>query len=181
MDNDSSINDASSQNSDLSEDSSQRSGDDEVGDNFNNLNAPNLAEMNEDLGDILNNPHLQSPLYTNSRCTLIMIIVLIWTFVAKYSLTKQAHQDLLDIINLILPESSILPKTIYLFKKLLPLTPFIIKYFCPQCMELFPETNGEFECACSQSISYSTKQLVEKGCYFLHVPIFPGTVSIQIQ
>ena len=58
MDNDSSINDASSQNSDLSEDSSQRSGDDEVGDNFNNLNAPNLAEMNEDLGDILNNPHL---------------------------------------------------------------------------------------------------------------------------
>ena len=139
--------------------------DEEVGDNH----IPYL-DNNVNLGEILNDPNLQRPLYTNSTCTLLMVVILISTFVTKYSLTKEAHQDLLNIMDLILPGCSILPKTIYLFKKLIPVLPFTFKYFCPLCSNLFKDSNAILKCPCSDS-TYSRKYLVEKNCYFLHIPI----------
>ena len=52
-----------------------------------------VPAFDEEVGDIDfpyhdYNVDLHCPLYTNSTCTFLMVVILITTFVTKYSLTK---------------------------------------------------------------------------------------------
>lgn len=45
---------------------------------------------------------------------------MLWGFVSRFSLTKQATQSLLDIVRLLLPTDSLLPETVYKFNLFMP-------------------------------------------------------------
>ena len=94
-------------------------------------------------------------------------MVAISSFAAKFALTNDALQALLDILLLFLPDNCNLPKTTYFFKKFLPRNNVKVKYFCPECQVAFKDDGNivySFKCSCNETI-YPITQLVSENCY----------------
>ena len=94
-------------------------------------------------------------------------MVAISSFAAKFALTNDALQALLDILLLFLPDNCNLPKTTYFFKKFLPRNNVKVKYFCPECQVAFKDDGNivySFKCSCNETI-YPITQFVSENCY----------------
>ena len=100
-------------------------------------------------------------------------MVAISSFAAKFALTNDALQALLDILLLFLPDNCNLPKTTYFFKKFLPRNNVKVKYFCPECQVAFKDDGNivySFKCSCNETI-YPITQLVSENCYMFIMSI----------
>ncbi len=115
----------------------------------------------------------QIPLYEGSDITLLQALLLLSAFVARYSITNDALQNLLIFFKIFLPMDSVLPETTFLFKKFLPDSKVSTKYYCPKLCnkknsEILPET---FECSCSPDQRYSKTTLIKKQCYYFMLSV----------
>ncbi len=106
--------------------------------------------------------------YPGCNITQLLAVVVISSFAAKFGLTNEALQALLDISKLLFPANSHLPKTTYFFKKFLGPIGIKIKYFCPECKIGFKKEGDDvvysFKCSCNETI-YSIAQLLSANCY----------------
>jgi hypothetical protein len=93
------------------------------------------------------------------------------TFVARYSLTNDGLQNLLNILGLLLPKDSQLPPTTFLFKKCLPKSNIETKYFCPSCHEPIMEENQVIKCPCSGVEEQTKSDLFLNGCFYLYMSV----------
>jgi hypothetical protein len=97
---------------------------------------------------------------------------MIASFASTSSLTREGLQNLLDLISLLLPDDCCnLPKTTYLFNKIIPPFKPSTKFFCPNCSEPLTETeNNTFHCTCSNT-NFTKEKLIKQRCYYLHFSI----------
>ncbi len=116
-------------------------------------------------------PFWSSPLYADSNVSILLAVILISSFKTTTGLTRQGLQNLLDLILLLMPGDCNLPKTAYLFEKVIPPVQPIPRYFCPYCSEPLTESEtSTFFCHC-KSIILTKKTLVKERCYYLHFSI----------
>lgn len=103
--------------------------------------------------------------------SILQVCLIIAAYATSVSLTNEGLQNLLSLLVVLLPEDSLLPKTVYLFKKLLP--PFDGKtvFFCPKCKNTLEDNNlAELVCACTNT-PFSKKDLVKNGNCYIYLSI----------
>ena len=105
------------------------------------------------------------PLYEGARVNRLQSIVLISQFSLKHGLSTKTLTELLQLLSALLPRETVLPKSVYLFKKevtqLLPHAHLVQKHrYCKTCQSLLSESSV---CGCENS------QLDD----FITIPIAP--------
>lgn len=116
-------------------------------------------------------PIWSRPLYAGSNVSILLAVILISSFKTTTGLTRQGLQNLLDLILLLMPGDCNLPKTAYLFEKVIPQVQPIPRYFCPYCSEpLIESETSTFFCKCKNEI-LTKKTLIKMRCYYLQFSI----------
>lgn len=116
-------------------------------------------------------PIWSRPLYAGSNVSILLAVILISFFKTTTGLTRQGLQNLLDLILLLMPGDCNLPKTAYLFEKVIPQVQPIPRYFCPYCSEpLIESETSTFFCKCKNEI-LTKKTLIKMRCYYLQFSI----------
>ncbi|XP_041829380.1 uncharacterized protein LOC121632190 isoform X2 [Melanotaenia boesemani] len=111
----------------------------------------------------------QKKIYAGSSVTVGALHLLLLTFILKHGLSKAATEDLLDLLNFVVP--GCVPKSLRFLKK--HLTDYSnqaeIHFYCPKCANYLSVEPGN-ECGvCQQRLS--KKGLLEKAYYFLVLPL----------
>lgn len=111
--------------------------------------------------------HLKdTPLYSGSTMSSYQMLVLIFQFVLRHGLSNKVFTELLQLLLVLLPKSTNLPRSVYLFKKLItelfPETKTKVQEYCTQCQKLL-ESSGSV-CTCENE---------RKTNKFVTVPIGP--------
>ncbi|XP_064467860.1 uncharacterized protein LOC135378698 [Ornithodoros turicata] len=116
--------------------------------------------LHEDLNSELSNSTLPG-----SQTTVAAAIVMVMAFVVGHGLSWIALQDLLTMINSMFG-STVLPPTLYLFRKLWAKKKQCLvtyHYYCSRCETVL---NEELHCnACM--VTYTMRQLRAAGCFFV--------------
>lgn len=124
-----------------------------------------------DARKILDQPEWVEPLYNGCCMSTLQVVLIIASFAASISLTNDGLQSLLSLLTLLLPEDSLLPKTVYLFKKLLPPYEGKTIFFCPKCENTLEDNHlTELICACSPT-PLSKKELMKKGNTYIKLSV----------
>ena len=109
------------------------------------------------------------PLYDNANISFGAAITLLMLFTQKFHLSGAALSMLIEMLNILLPPGHLLPKSLYLFKKLFTsLSPSPkFHYFCKECfMKVNKESNQCTNVDCKQSAGPNMKK-----SYFLEFDI----------
>ena len=110
------------------------------------------------------------PLYEGSKVTVGAVIVLLMTFILRHHLPWCTVEDLLMLLQIVLPASSLLPKTRFLFEKPFRACTGIIDfcYYCPVCF-VKVETRHINECLnCNETVNLD---LYKSGNFFITLPL----------
>ena len=102
---------------------------------------------------------------------LLLVIIMIGTFVARYFFTNNAFQHLLNIFTLLLPKDSKFLPTKYLFNKCLPKSQIKKNLFCPSSTGKLIEKDSSFIFPYDKKEHYHKTELVKKGCFYLFMSI----------
>lgn len=102
---------------------------------FADIDEADNLDMDSAADTELDDTSYSQPLYTGSKLSVGTVIVLVMTFVLRHHLPWCAVEDLLMLLQIILPASSLLPKTRFLFEKPFSACSGIIEfcYYCPFC------------------------------------------------
>lgn len=86
-----------------------------------------------------------TPFYAGSNLSSFQAMVLIFQFVLKHSLSNKVFTELLQLLLVLLPGSTQLPKSVYLFKKffadVFPATSTQLHYCCSNCQKILSSSN----------------------------------------
>lgn len=141
-------------------------------------------EFNEDLGvefegeagqhdSILNMKDPERPLYPGSNVSRAQAFLAVMSFIIRHSLTNTCVEDLLELIDLICPNT--LPKTRYLLYKNIKLGSEHCKahLFCEHCLTYICVYSGirEHKQCPGCDAQMDTDQIFKKGCFFLYISI----------
>jgi len=102
------------------------------------------------------------PLYEGSSLSADTAYLLVSSYMCRYSLTGRAREDLLHLLQLLLPQSSSLSSPLYLLKKKAnystDITPDFY-YFCPNYYSVFAENKVSIcpNQICSAALNQSTQ------------------------
>ncbi|XP_071855403.1 uncharacterized protein [Apostichopus japonicus] len=114
--------------------------------------------------------NLQSPIFHGSLLSHAHLLLLVMAFVLKHQLTGTCLEDLLSLLNLMVPGSIVLSK--YLFQKqFLKCANNIQKHFFCNCCLVYLGENPDIDSCPDCSTSFNLKKSEKKGNYFLYVPI----------
>ena len=110
------------------------------------------------------------PLYEGSKLTVGAVIVLLMTFILRHHLPWCAVDDLLMLLQLVLPVSSLLPKTRFLFEKAFRTCTGIIEfsYYCPYCFAIVESKHINNCSSCNKTIACD---LYKTGNFFITLPL----------
>ena len=114
---------------------------------------------------------MDEPLYENSPVTLGQCLLLLMAFVLGNNLTNVAVGNLLNLLSMILPIGSRLPRTKYLFDIYFSTFKEGLehKFYCPSCQTLF-QNNQKLKCVICE-VEYEEQVLLQNGSFFLYLPI----------
>ena len=89
------------------------------------------------------NMDIQPPkLFTGSVVTSVSSQLALNSFISRHHLTKNAQEDLFKLLQLHIPKDSLIPTSVFTFRKYSLLNPLcaqhISHYMCPQCYTLLP-------------------------------------------
>ena len=88
-----------------------------------------------------------TPFYSGSSISSFQAMILIFQFVLKHSLSNRVFTELLQLLLTLLPTTTKLLKTVYLFKKffadLYPETTTLIHYYCSTCQKILPSSDSQ--------------------------------------
>ena len=95
--------------------------------------------------------HLKdTPLYSGSTLSSYQTLVLIFQFVLRHGLSNKVFTELLQLLLVLLPKSTNLPRSVYLFKKLItelfPETESKVQEYCTQCHKLLKSSGSVCTC-----------------------------------
>jgi len=112
------------------------------------------------------------PLYDGSTLTVGAAVVLIMTLALRHHLPWVAVDDLLALMQIVLPASSLLPRSRYLFEKLfMPCTGINeVHYYCPFCFSYISESNSRTG-NCPQCKEEIKVDLYKNGNFFITLPL----------
>ncbi|XP_041939023.1 uncharacterized protein LOC121700235 [Alosa sapidissima] len=145
----------------------------ENSDDYSDINFQTRS-LNPDLNmpNVDTDPHkspMDSPLHPGSEVTLAQCIVLILAFALRHSLPSKAIEDLLKLLNVILPPINILPHSLHIFKKCIqdPSDDIRVHLFCKCCgANLAKETS-----LCEHCGDDTNKDNVKEGDFFISLSI----------
>ena len=111
------------------------------------------------------------PLYDGSRLTLGLTLFTIMSFVVAHHLTGAALQDLLSMLEILLPAGSLLPLTKYLFNNHFSQFQHGVELYvyCSVCNTLLG-TSEIVNCTVCEK-QYNKKDLINDGCFFMYMKI----------
>ena len=118
----------------------------------------------------------EHPIHPTSHCTKGQLFSLVIAFFLRHRITKTALQDLLSLLNIVIP--GCISKTKYFIQRyfLKGSSEFVSHYYCPECETYLGKENTAtnletiFFCpSCKQNVSLD--QCSSKGKYFLSSPI----------
>ena len=113
---------------------------------------------------------MRKPLYNGTTITLGLAVLMIMSFVLIHGLTSHALSDLLNLLTLLLPRDSIIPQTIYHFKRFLNYNNDIAYHLlCPHCSYLLG-TGDNVKCLIC-NMTFNKKELMDKGSFFIYMSI----------
>ena len=116
--------------------------------------------------------HIQPPkLFPGSSVSSVSSELAISSYISRHQLTKQAQEDLFDLLQLHVPEGSSIPSSVFAFRKYSVLNPLsaqhLCYYVCPLCYAALPD---KFCDVCpNQSCGKSLEQ--ESLAYFFTISI----------
>ena len=110
------------------------------------------------------------PLYEGSSVTVGAAVVLIMTLALRHHLPWVALEDLLALMQIFLPVSSLLPRSRYLFEKLFRSRDGIneLHYYCPFCSSYLSNSHVDMCAQCNKRIEVD---LYRKGNFFIVLPL----------
>ena len=84
-------------------------------------------------------------LFQDSVVSCISSELAINSYISRHHLTKQAQEDLLQLVQLHVPQDSSVPSSVFTLRKYSLLNPVsakhILHYMCPQCYTVLPDKN----------------------------------------
>ena len=114
---------------------------------------------------------LDEKVHQKLDCTKGELLTLVLSFYLRHGLSKSALQDLLSLLNILVP--GCIPETLYFIKKFLfnsPVMDVTVHYYCRIC-EGYMGTNEEKNVCLTCNITEPTKDSIKGGRYFLVKPI----------
>ena len=110
------------------------------------------------------------PLYEGCRVSVGAAVVLIMTLTLRHNLSWVAVEDILTLMNFLLPISSLMPKSRYLFEKLFMARRNLIDvhYYCPFCFSYITDSHTS---SCARCLKTIDTDLYKSGHFFLHLPL----------
>lgn len=138
------------------------------------INADVESDESIDENDIGEECHdkRQQPIYSGAKVTLGSCLLLVITFVFKYSMTGQALCDLLRLLTLICPDDSILPDSLHLFWKWFEDVKDPVKFhrYCSSCHMLLTDRDLQIGICPNASCGKCVKDDSEIS-HFIEIPI----------
>lgn len=116
------------------------------------------------------NPHYHRPLYDGCAVTVGAAIVLIMALSLRHNLPWVAVEDILTLLQFLLPSSSLLPRSRFMFEKLFRTREHLIDihYYCPHCFAYLSSSHVSSCAHCKLDID---TDLYKSGNFFLHLPL----------
>jgi Transposase family tnp2 len=110
------------------------------------------------------------PLYEGTSVTVGAAVVLIMTLALRHHLPWVAVDDLLAMMHIVLPVSSLLPRSRYLFEKLFRSCAGIydLHYYCPHCYSYLSHSEVDICAHCNKHIQVD---LYRNGNFFITLPL----------
>lgn len=113
-------------------------------------------------------------IYEGANITVSQSVLLIQSFALRYALSQSAIGDLLQLINILLPDPSRLPQSYYTFSKCFPDPRTSVKTVmcCSNinCRCIMPLHNDNNNCPTCGS-KYSEQQSLKDGSYFISISL----------
>ena len=114
----------------------------------------------------------QTVLFQNCPLTVTSSLLLIKKYQMRHNLTQEALSDLLQLMRLHFPTPNLLPRSLYLFNKQLPLLRDLLEfnYFCSRCLQ---EVSNKDESICTNSSCGCSLSGPGAISSFIEVPLEP--------
>ena len=119
----------------------------------------------------------QAMVFQNCPLTVTSSLLLIKKYQMRHKLTQEALSDLLQLMRLHFPTPNLLPSSLYLFNKELPVlgNPLEYTYFCSRCLQELPSKD---ESTCSNSACGYSLSGPGAISSFIEVPLEPQLVTL---
>ena len=116
-------------------------------------------------------------IFQNCPLTVTSSLLLIKKYQMRHKLTQEALSDLLQLMRLHFPTPNLLPSSLYLFNKQLPLLgqPLEYTYFCSRCLQ---ELSSKDESVCSNSSCGYSLSGARAISSFIEVPLEPQLLTL---
>jgi hypothetical protein len=112
------------------------------------------------------------PLYQGSTVLLSQAILLLTAFMLSTNTTKEGMQHLLSLLAILLPADNVLPRSKYLFRKFFHNNSAAVKLYCSVCFSPLDFAADALSACCQSCHSISNyNDLMDKGCFFMHLPL----------
>lgn len=119
----------------------------------------------------------EAMVFQNCPLTVTSSLLLIKKYQMRHKLTQEALSDLLQLMRLHFPTPNLLPSSLYLFNKQLPVlaNPLEYTYFCSRCLQELPSKD---ESTCSNSACGYSLSGPGAISSFIEVPLEPQLVTL---
>lgn len=126
-----------------------------------------------------NSDNYDEPVHEFLDCTVNDVMSMMYSFFLRHNLTWAALEDLAQMVNTILGNTSV-PATKYLFKKMFELQKVNIHLYCTDCQKYFGKKEdlaGVDQVRCSNCFKVGTTQTKYNKNHFMTLSIEPQIVT----